>query len=121
MTNDELMAAWKKKLPGVDPTDEQMTAFALGVEVGAAEYNKAERRAIEFGDIVNRQVLAMRAAVVEAEITGADEGMEWIRNTLMGPGHYPDIEEARALGGAQALFDKEVAESEAFRAAHPAP
>jgi hypothetical protein len=35
--------------------------------------------------------------------------------------NLPDLEEAKALGGAQALWDKETAEHEAFRAAHPAP
>ena len=68
-----------------------------------------------------RQVIAMRAAVVAAKLEGMDVGMQWIANTLAGPGHLPDIDEARALGGAQALWDKETAEAEAFRAAHPAP
>ncbi|MBX3653248.1 MAG: hypothetical protein KF686_03625 [Ramlibacter sp.] len=81
----------------------------------------AERRAIMFGDIVHQQVIAMRAAVVAAQIQGPAEGMRWISNTLFGPGHLPDIEAARQLGGAQALFDKEMAEHEAFRASHPAP
>jgi hypothetical protein len=88
------------------------------LEVAAA---KAERRAIMFGDIVNSQVIAMRAAVVAAKLEGLDVGMQWIANTLCGPGHLPDLEEARALGGAQALWDKETAEAEAFRAAHPGP
>lgn len=82
---------------------------------------KSERRAITFGDIVQSQVIAMRAAVVAAKLEGLDVGMQWIANTLEGPGHLPDLDEARALGGAQALWDKETAEAEAFRAAHPAP
>lgn len=82
---------------------------------------KSERRAITFGDIVQSQVIAMRAAVVAAKLEGLDVGMQWIANTLEGPGHLPDLEEAKALGGAQALWDKETAEHEAFRAAHPAP
>lgn len=86
-----------------------------------AEAAKSERRAITFGDIVHTQVLAMRAAVVDAKLNGPEAGMAWIKNTLEGPGHLPDIDEARALGGAQALWDKETAEHEAFRAAHPAP
>jgi len=86
-----------------------------------AEAAKSERRAVAFGDIVNSQILAMRAAVVAAKLEGLDVGMQWIANTLCGPGHLPDLEEARALGGAQALWDKETAEHEAFRAAHPAP
>lgn len=86
-----------------------------------ADGNKSERRAIVFGDIVNSHVVAMRAAVVAAKLEGLDVGMQWIANTLCGPGHLPDLDEARALGGAQALRDKETAEHEAFRAAHPAP
>lgn len=85
------------------------------------EAERSERRAIAFGNIVHMQVLAMRAAVVAARIEGDAAGMRWIVNGLCGPGHLPDVDAARALGGAQALFDKEVAEHEAFRAAHPAP
>lgn len=82
---------------------------------------KSERRAVEFGDIVHSHVIAMRAAVVEGHLKSPAHGMQWIVNTLMGPGHFPDLDEARALGGAQALWDKETAEHEAFRADHPAP
>jgi hypothetical protein len=121
MTNEELLAAWYKKLPNVVPLDDQLSAFALGIEVGQAQMAKSERRAIAFGDIVQSQVIAMRAAVVAARLEGLDVGMQWIANTLEGPGHLPNLDEARALGGAQALWDKETAEHEAFRAAHPAP
>lgn len=95
----------------------------IGAEVARlhAEAAKSERRAVAFGDIVNSHILAMRAAVVAAKLEGLDVGMQWIANTLCGPGHLPDLDEARALGGAQALWDKETAEHEAFRAAHPAP
>jgi hypothetical protein len=58
----------------------------------------------------------MQTAVIEAEINGAEEGMNWIVNTLVGPGLYPDIEEAKAIGGAQAWFDRESA-AEAARVA----
>lgn len=34
LTNAELMEAWGKKLPGVVPTDRDLSAFAIGVEVG---------------------------------------------------------------------------------------
>lgn len=83
------------------------------------EAAKSERRAITFGDIVAQQTMAMRAAVVAWQREDAAAGMKWIANTLCGPGHLPN-EEAIALG-AQALFDKEMTEHEAFRAAHPAP
>ena len=86
-----------------------------------AEQIKSERRAIEFGDIVHKHVVVMRAAVVAGELESPADGLQWIANTLFGPGNLPDLDEARALGGAQELFDKEMAELEAFRAAHPAP
>lgn len=119
MTNNELMAAWKKKMPDTVPTDREMSAFALGVEVGQGDAVNSKRLAIMFGDIMSHQIIAMRAAVVESQLRGAENGMEWIVNTLEGPGNLPDLDEARELGGAQALFDKEVAEQEAFREAHP--
>jgi len=84
-----------------------------------AEAHKSERRAIAFGDIVHQQVLAMRAAVVAWQRQSPQEGMRWIANTLAGPGHLPS--EPDIALGAQALFDKEMAEHEAFRAAHPGP
>jgi hypothetical protein len=86
-----------------------------------AEAAKSERRAITFGDIVHTQTLAMRAAVVDAKLQGPEAGIAWIENTLEGPGHLPDVAAAKAEGGAQAMFNRELAEHEAFRAAHPAP
>lgn len=86
-----------------------------------AEANKSERRAVTFGDIVHSQVIAMQAAVIEGHLNTPAHGLQWIVNTLEGPGNLPDLDEARALGGAQAWWDKETAEHEAFRAAHPAP
>lgn len=103
---------------GIDPDDAVKRAVRA---IDGALAIKAERRAIEYGDIVHKQVVAMRAAVVAAKLESPEVGIQWIANTLFGPGHYPDIEAARELGGAQALFDKEMAEHEAFRAAHPAP
>ena len=95
----------------------------LGAEVERlhSEVAKSERRAITFGDVVASQVIAMRAAVVAGKLESPEAGLRWIANTLCGPGHLPDLDEARALGGAQALWDKETAEHEAFRAKHPAP
>lgn len=43
LENDALLNAWRSKLPGVTPTDAQMTAFALGVEVGFAHARTLER------------------------------------------------------------------------------
>lgn len=93
-----------------------------------AEAAKSERRAITFGDLMTRQVIAMQAALIEqATGKGDDAALEWIANTLEGPGLLPDLSEAAHLpktpvdGPAQAWFDDKLAEHEAFRAAHPAP
>lgn len=95
------------------------TEWAVEVAALQAEGAKSERRAIEFGDALHRHILAMRAAFVAWHSAGPAEGMAWVINTLAGPGHLPSDSDI-ALG-AQALFDKEVAEHEAFRAAHPGP
>jgi hypothetical protein len=110
-------------------TAEQMHAYArtalapLEAELERMRMDAAKslRREIMFGDIIHQHVLAMRAAVVDGHLRSPSHGMQWIVNTLEGPGHLPDLDEASALGGAQALFDKEMAEHEAFRAAHPGP
>lgn len=44
MDNAELLAAWQKKLPGVEPSATQLTAFAVGVEVGFAHARDLERQ-----------------------------------------------------------------------------
>lgn len=98
---------------------EAMHARDMRIAELEAEGAKSERRAIAFDDALNRHILAMRAAFVAWHRDGASEGMTWVINTLAGPGHLPS--ESDIALGAQALFDKEVAEQEAFRAAHPGP
>jgi hypothetical protein len=98
---------------------ESAGADALDAARCRRERDKSERRAIAFGDIVAQHVMAMRAAVVAWQREGADAGMTWIANTLRGPGHLPNDEDIAF--GAQALFDREMAEHDAFRAAHPGP
>lgn len=43
MSNAELLGAWMKKLPGVEPSDRELSAFALGVEVGFDHARSLER------------------------------------------------------------------------------
>lgn len=100
---------------------ELLTVAAAEILRLRAEAAKSERRAITFGDIVAQQVMAMRAAYVDAKLNGSDAGMTWIENTLEGPGHLPDLAAAKKEGGAQCMFNREMADHEAFRAAHPAP
>ena len=96
-------------------------AMAAEIERLKAECAKSERRALTFGDILHNHILAMSAAVIDAELKSPAQGLQWIVNTLDGPGHLPDLEDAQAIGGAQAWFDRETAKHEAFRAAHPMP
>lgn len=102
-----------------------MKAEAESAEARIAELSKAcdkaKRLSIELADIIAKHCIAMQAAVIEGRLKGPAQGLQWIGNTLFGPGLYPDIEAARALGGAQAFFDKAMAEHDAFRAAHPGP
>lgn len=53
-----------------------------------------------------RNIIAMQSAVIEWEKgKGAAAGMQWIWNTLLGPGQIPDDDETDA----QAFFDREIA------------
>lgn len=79
------------------------------------------RARIEFGDIIATYCIAMQSAVIDYFLQGGEKGIAWIESTLAGPGHYPNVEDARNMGGAQAWFDARMAEHETFRAAHPAP
>lgn len=90
--------------------------------------NKSERRALMFADIVDRHCIVMQAALIEQSIgKGDDAALEWIANTLDGPGLLPSMSDAAHLpntpkdGPAQAWFDAKLAESETHRLKHPAP
>ena len=43
MNNAELLAAWMKKLPGVEPSERELSAFAVGVEIGFDHARRLER------------------------------------------------------------------------------
>lgn len=119
MTGKELLAYAEARTGRGDDCGALARMVVETLAILQADAAKSERRAIAFGDIVGQQTMAMRAALVAWQREDAAAGMKWIANTLCGPGHLPS-EEAIALG-AQALFDKEMDEHEAFRAAHPAP
>lgn len=91
------------------------------IQLLKAEISKGIRCEIMLSDVIHNHVIAMRAAVVAGHLESPDRGLQWIYNTLRGPGHLPDIDEALAMGGAQAMFDAEEKEHEAFRAARPGP
>ena len=85
-----------------------------------ADAKKAAARDAMFCNTIERGYLAMQAAWLEAEITTPANGIAWIHNTLWGPGLLPDADEARALGGAQAWFDRESAKLDKVDAAREA-
>ena len=90
-----------------EPTPlELMTQERDKLKLEIARYTRLHE---SFNHIISNHCTAMQAAVIETEINGPEEGMNWIVNTLVGPGLYPDVEEAKAIGGAQAWFDRESA------------
>lgn len=69
-----------------------------------AERDAAQMRAKELDLLFGRYLLAMKAAVIDADQRGAEEGMRWIYNSLAGPGELPAEDEIDA----QAFFDREI-------------
>lgn len=67
-------------------------------------------------DIIDNQCIAMQSAVIAGHLESPAAGLQWIVNTLRGPGLLPDLDVARSMGGAQAWFDAQSAESSALRA-----
>lgn len=102
------LARWVIQLQ-IDLDNERRNAVALE----AAEKRMAEledekeyisKRFKEADLIVGRNLIAMRAAIIEWRATGdAKNGMAWIFNTLLGPGELPSENEKDA----QAYFDRE--------------
>ena len=92
-----------------------------------ADLTKAWRMRMEFGDIISNQCIAMQAAVIDAELRSPVEGMEWIENTLCGPGLLPDMAAARAMptavmqSVAQAWFDARTDDHKTLRKKSPKP
>jgi len=69
-----------------------------------AERDAARMRVKELDLLFGRYLLAMKAAVIEADQRGAEQGMRWIYNSLAGPGELPPDDEVDA----QAFFDREI-------------
>ncbi|MBM6442374.1 hypothetical protein JQF37_01870 [Pseudomonas sp. MIL9] len=65
------------------------------------ENEVARMRIKELDLLFGRYILAMRSAVIEEN---AEKGMEWIYNSLAGPGELPPEDETDA----QAYFDREI-------------
>lgn len=69
-----------------------------------AERDAARMRVKELDLLFGRYLLAMKAAVIDADQRGDEEGMRWIYNSLAGPGELPAEDEIDA----QAFFDREI-------------
>ena len=76
-------------------------AYEQVVQGLKAENEVARMRIKELDLLFGRYILAMRAAVIEEN---AEKGMEWIYNSLAGPGELPPEDETDA----QAYFDREI-------------
>ncbi|WP_313397095.1 hypothetical protein [Stutzerimonas nitrititolerans] len=77
---------------------------AADYEALLAERDAARMRVKELDLLFGRYLLAMKAAVIDADQRGDEEGMRWIYNSLAGPGELPAEEEMDA----QAFFDREI-------------
>lgn len=67
----------------------------------------AERKGMRIKELdllFGRYLLAMKAALIDADYRGDEEGMRWIYNSLAGPGELPPENESDA----QAFFDREI-------------
>ena len=80
--------------------------------------NDKERESLKMvTDMHHDLLVVMQPTLIEWKHgKGAEAALQWIVNTLTGPGHLPDLDEARARGGAQAWFDQETVKDEEFRA-----
>lgn len=79
----------------------QLRAEAEALKKGA---ERAGMRIKELDLLFGRYLLAMKAAVIDADQRGDEEGMRWIYNSLAGPGELPAEDEIDA----QAFFDREI-------------
>lgn len=96
----------------------EVVSLRQQLQAARDENAKLERRDAVFTAAIHNHCLAMQAALIEMHIgRGAEAAMVWISNTLRGPGLLPDVDEAEALGGAQAWFDAKTAEEDARVAA----
>jgi len=103
-------AAWMRRTTGrkVIEALEELENFKAEIpkwterEIKLIAENEVARMRIKEMDLLfGRYILAMRAAVIEEN---AEKGMEWIYNSLAGPGELPPEDETDA----QAYFDREI-------------
>lgn len=61
---------------------------------------RLERGAKSMSYVIDNHCIAMQSALIDAHERGHQQGLQWIWNTLVGPGLLPDFDEAKAMGGA---------------------
>jgi len=94
-------------LPGayyMDPPDGGDVSVPEQVRRMAKDAERTRMRVKELDLLFGRYLLAMKAAVIDADQRGDEEGMRWIYNSLAGPGELPAEDEIDA----QAFFDREI-------------
>lgn len=91
-------------------------ALRLELDRVKGENAKMLRNIQMFSDVIDNHCIAMQSALIANHLENPRSGLQWIYNTLRGPGLLPDICEAIELGGAQAWFDAKSAEREKAKA-----
>ena len=101
---------------------------ALGEWRGNTTLEKAQamqRHAQLQAQAYGRFIIGMQACIIDCAKSYEDDTlpsyMDWLVNTLAGPGLMPDMDEANELGGAQAFADKAHADLDAHYAKYPIP
>lgn len=83
----------------------KVKALIARLRAAEADAKLARQRVKELDLLFGRYLLAMKASVVEAENgRGHEAAMQWIVNSLAGPGEMPPEDEPDA----QAFFDREI-------------
>ncbi|RYJ63217.1 hypothetical protein [Pseudomonas songnenensis] len=83
---------------------EKVTQLRADVDALKKDAERAGMRIKELDLLFGRYLLAMKAAVIDSDQRGAEQGMRWIYNSLAGPGELPAEDEIDA----QAFFDREI-------------
>ena len=97
-------ADWKRNTEALQEFLGEKTVEEVALEL--LEENELARMRIKEMDLLfGRYILAMRSALIEEEHgKGPAAGMEWIYNSLVGPGQLPPEGEVDS----QAYFDREI-------------
>jgi hypothetical protein len=97
-------ASWKRNTEALQEFLGEKTVEEVALEL--LEENEVARMRIKELDLLfGRYILAMRSALIEEEHgKGPVAGMEWIYNSLVGPGQLPPEGEMDS----QAYFDREI-------------